>query len=41
MNTVQPIEAGYYRPVLRRVNGAWKIDTLRIVHNLPYAFPGQ
>jgi hypothetical protein len=39
--TVQPIEAGYYRPVLRRVNGAWKIDTLRIVHNLPYAFPGQ
>ena len=39
--TVQPIEAGYYRPVLRRVNGAWKINTLRIVHNLPYAFPGQ
>jgi 2-polyprenyl-6-methoxyphenol hydroxylase-like FAD-dependent oxidoreductase len=39
--TVRPIEAGYYRPVLRRVNGAWKIDTLRIVHNLPYAFPGQ
>lgn len=38
--TVQPIEAGHHRPVLRRVNGAWKVDTLRIVHNLPYAFPG-
>jgi hypothetical protein len=38
---VQPIEAGYYRPILRRVDGAWKIDTLRIVHSLPMAFPGQ
>jgi hypothetical protein len=39
--TVTPIESGYYRPVLRRVDGAWRIDTLRIVHNLPFAFPGQ
>jgi len=39
--TVIPIESGYYRPVLRRVNGVWKIDTLRIVHNLPFALPGQ
>jgi hypothetical protein len=39
--TVQPIEAGYYRPVLRQVGGAWKIATLRIVHTLPMAFPGQ
>lgn len=39
--TVQPIEAGYYRPILRRVDGAWKIATMRIVHNLPYAFSGQ
>lgn len=39
--TVTPIEAGYYRPVLRRVDGVWKIDTLRIVMNLPLAFPGQ
>jgi hypothetical protein len=39
--TVQPIEAGYYRPILRRVDGAWKIATLRIVHTLPMAFPGQ
>ena len=39
--TVTPIESGYYRPVLRRVDGAWKINTLRIVHTLPLAFPGQ
>ena len=39
--TIQPIEAGYYRPILRRVAGAWKIDTLRIVHSLPMAFPGR
>jgi len=38
--TVAPIESGYYRPILRRVDGVWKIDTLRIVHNLPMAFPG-
>jgi uncharacterized protein (TIGR02246 family) len=39
--TVQPIEAGYYRPILRRVDGVWKITTMRISHNIPYAFPGQ
>jgi hypothetical protein len=39
--TVAPIESGYYRPILRRVDGMWKIDTLRIVMNLPLAFPGQ
>jgi len=39
--TVEPTEAGYYRPILRRVDGDWKIETLRIVHNLPMAFPGQ
>ena len=39
--TVQPIEAGYYRPILRRVDGVWKITTLRITHSLPMAFPGQ
>lgn len=39
--TVTPIESGYYRPILRRVDGIWKIDTLRIVTNLPLAFPGQ
>ena len=39
--TVQPIEAGYYRPIVRRVDGVWKITTLRITHSLPMAFPGQ
>jgi hypothetical protein len=39
--TVQPIEAGYYRPILRRVDGVWKITTMRITLNIPYAFPGQ
>jgi hypothetical protein len=39
--TVEPIEAGYYRPILRRVDGVWKITTLRITHSLPMAFPGQ
>ena len=39
--TIQPIEAGYYRPILRRAGGAWKIATLCIVHTLPMAFPGQ
>jgi hypothetical protein len=39
--TVAPIESGYYRPVLRRVDGMWKIDTLRIVMDLPLAFSGQ
>jgi uncharacterized protein (TIGR02246 family) len=39
--SVLPVEAGYYRHVLRRVDGAWKIDTLRIVHSLPMAFPGK
>jgi hypothetical protein len=39
--SVQPIEAGYYRPILRRVDGVWKITTMRITHNIPYAFPGQ
>jgi uncharacterized protein (TIGR02246 family) len=39
--TVQPIESGYYRPVLRQVDGAWKIVTMRIVHTLPFALPGQ
>jgi uncharacterized protein (TIGR02246 family) len=39
--TVQPIEAGYYRPILRRVDGVWKMTRLRITHSLPMAFPGQ
>jgi hypothetical protein len=39
--TVTPIESGYYRPILRLADGICKIDTLRIVMNLPLAFSGQ
>ena len=39
--TVTPIESGYYRPNLRRIDGAWKFETLRIVLDMPLAFPGQ
>ena len=38
---VQPIEAGYYRPILQRIAGIWKITTMRIALNIPMAFPGQ
>lgn len=38
---VTPIESGYYRPSLRRIDGAWKFETLRIVMDLPLAFPGK
>jgi hypothetical protein len=37
--TITPIESGYYRPYLRRVNGAWRIARHVIVHDLPMAFP--
>src|ERR1700676_802000 len=39
--TVQPIEAGYYRPILRRGDGVWKMRTRRLSQNIPMAFPGQ
>ena len=39
--TIQPIEAGYYRPTLRRLDGVWKITTLRMTHSLPMAFRGK
>jgi hypothetical protein len=39
--TVEPIEAGYYRPILRRIDSVWKIATMRITLNIPMAFPGQ
>jgi ketosteroid isomerase-like protein len=38
--TIVPIESGYYRPRLQRVDARWKIVHLDIVHDLPYAFPG-
>ncbi|WP_397451345.1 nuclear transport factor 2 family protein [Pseudomonas sp. NA-150] len=36
--TITPIESGYYRQSLVRVNGQWLIEALRIIHNLPMAF---
>ncbi|PPJ48992.1 nuclear transport factor 2 family protein [Rhizobium sp. KAs_5_22] len=38
--SITPIESGYYRPILRRVDGAWRIARQVIVHDLPMAFPG-
>jgi len=35
---ITPIESGYYRQNLIRVNGTWLIESLRISHNLPMAF---
>lgn len=37
--TVTPIEAGYYRASLRRRDGSWIIQELRILHDLPMAVP--
>jgi hypothetical protein len=37
--TVTPIESGYYRAKLARIDGAWKIATHRIEADLPFAFP--
>jgi ketosteroid isomerase-like protein len=38
--TITPIESGYYRPWLRRVDGTWKIAHHEIVLDQPMAFPG-
>jgi len=38
---VTPIESGYYRPTLRKIDGAWLIQTHRIYLDLPMAFPRQ
>lgn len=38
--TITPIEAGYYRPRLRRLDGEWKITHHEILHDIPYALPG-
>jgi hypothetical protein len=36
--TITPIESGYYRQSLVRLNGTWLIESLRIIQNLPLAF---
>ncbi|MCK9874618.1 nuclear transport factor 2 family protein [Frankia sp. AgPm24] len=37
--TITPIESGYNRSTLRRVEGRWLIAEHVISHDLPYAFP--
>jgi hypothetical protein len=36
--TITPIESGYYRPILKKIDGRWMIANLRIYHDIPYAF---
>ena len=36
--TITPIESGYYRPTLKKVDGRWMMAHLRIYHDIPYAF---
>jgi SnoaL-like domain len=36
--TITPIEAGYYRPILKKVDGRWMIAHHRIYLDLPMAF---
>ena len=36
--TITPIETGYYRPILKKVDGRWMMAHLRIYHDLPMAF---
>jgi hypothetical protein len=36
--TITPIESGYYRPILKKVDGRWMIAHMRIYHDLPYVF---
>jgi len=37
--TITPIESGYYRAALRKIDGEWLFDRLRIHHDLPYIVP--
>lgn len=37
--TITPIESGYLRSDLRRVDGTWKITHHVITHDLPHALP--
>jgi hypothetical protein len=38
--TITPIESGYYRPGLQRVDGTWKFVHYEIVLDQPMDFPG-
>ena len=36
--TIIPIESGYYRPTLKKVDGRWMMAHHRVYHDIPYAF---
>ena len=36
--TITPIESGYYRPILKKVDGRWLMAHLRIYHDIPCVF---
>ena len=36
--TITPIESGYYRPMLKKVDGRWMMTHHRIYHDLPMVF---
>jgi hypothetical protein len=36
--TIVPIESGYYRPIMKKVDGRWMMAHHRIYHDLPMAF---
>jgi SnoaL-like domain len=36
--TITPIETGYYRPILKKVDGRWMMAQHRIYLDLPMAF---
>ncbi len=38
--TITPIESGYYRPTMRRVDGRWQITHHEVILDQPMAFPG-
>jgi hypothetical protein len=37
--TIKPREAGYYRTLLHRMDGTWRIARHDILHDLPFAIP--
>jgi hypothetical protein len=36
--TITPIESGYYRPILKKVDGRWMMAHHRVYHDLPIVF---
>jgi hypothetical protein len=36
--TITPIESGYYRPIMKKVDGRWMMAHHRVYHDLPMVF---